>query len=236
GTTLGSDGKEMVEIVEAIRSKGKSQAVIDVNCGAALSRESMIELKKLGVRRIGCSFETINKDLFKELKPGDSIEAKKRLAEMISDVGLELGSGLLAGLSSSPTRWKDYVDFIFYIKQFNNLKSIYVSRFFPYKGIPMENHPRCSAMEGARIISIMRLVLRNIDIKPAAGWSYDDIPIWVMAGGGNRAGGVHVNRAPAYKKNWYLPGTIEYSNKMEFGNTMEVSAKFLNEAGITMDY
>ncbi|MFZ3132803.1 MAG: radical SAM protein, partial [Desulfosporosinus sp.] len=42
GTTLGSDGKEMVEIVEAIRSKGKSQAVIDVNCGAALSRESMI--------------------------------------------------------------------------------------------------------------------------------------------------------------------------------------------------
>lgn len=231
GTTLGSDGKEMVEIVKAIRSNGYTQS-ITVNCGAALSKESLIELKKLGVERIGCSFETIDENLFRKVKPGDSLEAKRNLAEMTRDVGLEMGTGLLAGLDTSPSRYEGYVDFMFYIKEFSNLKSVYVSRFFPYKGIPMENHPRCSTMEGARIIAIMRLVLRNIDIGPAAGWSYDDIPAWVQAGGGNRVGGVHVNRVPSYRANWFLPKAVQYKDKMEIRNTMEVATKFLNELGI----
>jgi len=251
GTTLGSEGEEMVEIVRTIRSEADSQSHITVNCGAALSQDSIMELKKLGVTRIGASFETINEKLFQQTKPGDSLEAKKKLAEMINSAGLELGSGLLSGLGCKdcsekcpigtsgklePSRYEDYVDFMFYIREFENLRTVYVSRFFPYTGIPMADHPRCSAMEGARIIAVMRLVLRDVQIGPAAGWSYDDIPLWVSAGGGNRIGGIHVNRTPHYQSNWYLHQALDYHEGLEFRNTISTATRFLQEMGMSVEY
>ena len=231
GTTLGDEGKEVLDIVRNIRAVSHSE--LTVNVGAALSEETIVELKKLGVSRIGSSFETINPKLFTVLKAGDSLEAKKRLAETIDAHGIGLGSGLLAGLTTDASRYKDYVDFMFYMKSFKNLQSLYVSRFFPFKDTPMENHPRCSVMEGSRIIAIMRLALRNIDIHPAAGWSYDDIPLWVMAGGGNHIGGIHVNRAPTRRNNWYLHTALDYHDRMEYRNTMPTAARLLAEVGIT---
>ncbi len=124
----------------------------------------------------------------------------------------------------------------FFARQFKNLKSIYVSRFFPVCGTPLEDHPRCSTIEGSRIIAIARLVLRDIDIGPAAGWSYDDIPMWVMAGGGNRIGGVHVNRVPGYRNNWYLHSALSYHDRMEFRNTIETAGRLLKETGIDVVY
>jgi biotin synthase len=88
-------------------------------------------------------------------------------------------------------------------------------------------------MEGSRIIAIMRLVLKDVDIGPAAGWSYDDIPMWVMAGGGNRIGGIHVNRAPRRRSNWYLHTALEYRDHMEYTNTMSTAARLLAEIGVT---
>jgi biotin synthase len=231
GTTLGDDGKEVLDIVRSISAM--SHCELTVNVGAALSEETIVELKKLGVSRIGASFETVNENLFKKFKAGDSLEAKKTLAEIIDEHGIGLGSGVLAGLNTDPSRYKDYVDFMFYVRGFKNLKSVYVSRFFPYNDTPMENHPRCSAMEGSRIIAIMRLVLKDVDIGPAAGWSYDDIPMWIMAGGGNRIGGIHVNRAPKRRSNWYLHSALEYRDRMEYTNTMPTAARLLAEIGVT---
>jgi biotin synthase len=230
GTDRRSDGMDIVEIVRTIAPL--TSATITVNVGAAISEENIQELKQLGVKRIGASFETINRDLFQKVKAGDSFDAKVKLAEMINDAGLEFGTGMLAGLTTGLERYKDYVDFMFFIRRFRNLKSVYVSRFFPVTGTPMADHPRCSTMEGSRIIAIMRLVLRNIDIGPAAGWSYDDIPMWVMAGGGNRIGGVHVNRVPGYKNNWYLHSALEYRDRMEYRNTIATAEKLLKESGI----
>lgn len=234
GTNLNSDGKDIVEIVRTIRPLTKAE--ITVNIGAAISEESIMELKKLGVRRISASFETVNRELFSRIKSGDDFDAKVKLANTVNDLDIEFGTGMLAGLTTNSTRYNDYVNFIFFVQQFKNLKSVYVSRFFPVRGTPLENHPRCSTMEGARIIAIMRLVLRSIDIGPAAGWSYDDIPMWVMAGGGNRIGGIHVNRTPGYQNNWYLHSALDYSDHMEYINTIETSSKLLKECGIEVIY
>jgi biotin synthase len=248
GTALGSDGKEMVGIVRTIRAEFGSQFTIAVDCGIALSLDSIIEFKKLGVTHINIAFETINERLFNKTKPGDSLETKKKLAKMIDGVGMGLSSMLLAGLgckncggdcsidNPEPSRYEDYVAFMFYLKQFMNLKEVYVSRFFPQQGTPMENHPRCSAMEGARIIAIMRLVLRDKVIRAAAGWSYDDIPLWVSAGGGNRIGGVHVNRTPHYQNNWYLHQALKCQEGLEYRNTIATDARILKEMGMSVTY
>ncbi len=230
GTDLYSDGSDIVDIVRTIAPL--TSAAITINVGAAISQENILELKRLGVTRIGASFETVNRELFAEVKAGDDFDAKLDLANMINDAGLEFGTGMLAGLTRDESRYTDYVDFMFFVRQFKNLKSVYVSRFFPVRGTPMEEHPRCSTMEGARIIAIMRLVLRNIDIGPAAGWSYDDIPMWTMAGGGNRIGGIHINRIPDYRTNWYLHTMIEYRERMEYCNTIETASRLLKESGI----
>jgi biotin synthase len=230
GTNRQSDGHDIVEIVRAITPLTKAD--ITVNVGAALSQKSIQELKDLGVKRIGASFETVNRDLFRKYKSGDDFDAKVKLADMINNAGLEFGTGMLAGLNTGPTRYQDYVDFMFFISRFPNLKSMYVSRFLPVRGTPLENNPRCSTMEGSRIIAITRLVLRDIDIGPAMGWSYDDIPMWVMAGGGNRVGGVHINRVPGYRPNWYLHSALDYHDRMEFCNTISIASPLLKEAGV----
>lgn len=231
GSSLNSDGSDVVSIVKKIRAV--TDAELTVNVGVGLSYDSLVALKDLGVTKIGSSFEVINPEMFSRFKAGDSLEKKKELARLINDLGIGLGTGVLAGLNIAPSRYEDYADFIFYIKQFKHLDSVYVSRFFPNKGTPLENHPRCSTTEGARIMAVMRLVLRNVNIGPAAGWSYDDIPIWVNAGGGNRIGGIHITRVPTYRKPWFLHTALKYEDRIEYCNTIPMAEQILKESGIT---
>jgi biotin synthase len=250
GTTLGSDGQEMVEIVRSIRSDGKVRCAITINCGAALSQNAINELKKMGVISISSVFETANRKLFKQVKPGDDFNAKNQLAKMINNAGLEMGSGLLAGLGcrscmkkcAVPMRgapeifgYEDYVKFIFKMKTYKNLTNLYVSRFLPYHGVPMDSHPRCSAMEGARIIAVMRLVLRTVDIRLANGWSREETPLWVAAGGGNNVLGVHINRSAEYKRQTGISqDNVENHHNVEYRNTMALTTKLLRELGISV--
>lgn len=231
GTSLSSDGSEVVAMVEQIRQI--SDAELTVNVGAALSHDSLVALRNLGVAKITCSFEIIQPELFSRFKAGDSLEKKKEFASQINDLGFGLGTGMLAGLNLDESRYQDYTDFIFHVKGYQHLESVYVSRFFPNKGTPLEHHPRCSTVEGARIIAVMRLALRHVNIGPAAGWSYDDIPVWVNAGGGNRIGGVHITRVPTYKKPWFLHNVVTYRDRMEYCNTIPVAGPILAEVGIT---
>jgi len=230
GTTLKSDGSDVLEIVSAIRTAGYNDMEIDINCGAAMSFDTLKELKQLGVKLVRSVFETINPQVFNKVKPGDDLEEKKKFARLIGEAGLGLGTGIMAGLSPNETKYQDYVDFIFHIKHYEHLKSVYVSKFFPFNGIPMKDHPSCSDWEAARLIAVMRLVLRDKDIGWAAGWGRDNYPTPLMAGAGNRVGGIHINRTPHYHV--YQNEEYLYEDNMEFHNHMESTSKKLKELGI----
>jgi Biotin synthase and related enzymes len=233
GTTLGSEGHDVLSIVRTIRDAGYTDLAIEVNCGAAMSMETLKELKTLGVHRVSSVFETINPEVFRRTKPGDNLEAKKQFAQRIGEAGLKLGTGVMAGLSPEETKYQDYVDFMFHIKQYEHLQYVYVTKFTPFKGIPLEDHPACSAQEAARVIAVMRLVLPNIDIGAAAGWNPSDYPTPLMAGSGNKASGIHINRMPNWKKGSLLDGCF-YRDNMEYRNTMENVKKRYQELGITI--
>ncbi|MCB8816101.1 hypothetical protein LJE72_11265 [Desulfosporosinus sp. SRJS8] len=47
----------------------------------------------------------------------------------------------MAGLSPEETKYQDYVEFMFQVKQNVHLHYVYVSKFTPFKGIAIENHP-----------------------------------------------------------------------------------------------
>ncbi len=55
GTVVCSDVKDVVEAVKAI--KFASNLDISVNVGPCLSEETLIELKRLGVKEVGSAFE-----------------------------------------------------------------------------------------------------------------------------------------------------------------------------------
>lgn len=206
---------------------------IAVNCGAAMSLETLKELKSLGVYRVSSVFESVNPEVFKRTKPGDDLEAKKQFAKRIGEAGLQLGTGVMAGLSPAETQYEDYVDFMFHIKQYKHLQFAYVTKFTPFKGIALKDHPACSAQEAARVIAVMRLVLPDIDIGAAAGWNADDAPSPLMAGGGNKASGIHINRTPDWRKGTSTDGCFYHEN-VEYRNTMELVKRRHQELGITI--
>lgn len=234
GTTLGSEGKDVLEIVKAIRSAGYTDMDIEVNCGASMSLDTLKALKSLGVTKVGAVFETINPVLFKKMKPGDNLEEKKKFANLIGEAGLQLGTGILVGISSENEKYQDYVDFAFHVKEYSHLKSVYVCKFFPFKGIALKDYKPCSNLEAARVISLLRLILRNKDIQPAQGWLKDEYPNSLMAGAGNKAGGIHINRTPHYKVEYAQRNNCHYEDNLEYFNTMDATREMYKNYGITV--
>ncbi len=234
GTTLGSEGKDVLALVKSIYDAGFTDMAIDINCGAAMSLETLLELKQYGVKMVRSVFETLNPKVFSFMKPGDSLEAKKDFAWRIGEAGIALGTGMLAGLSPQDTRYQDYVDFLFEIKEFPHLKSVYVSKFYPFGTIALQGYEPCPSSEAARVIALARLILRTVDIGAAQGWMESKVVTPFDAGAGNGTGGIHITRTPAYIDTAKQGPHVTYKDNMEYRNNIESIRGYYEERGIEL--
>jgi biotin synthase len=181
GANLAGYDAEILSMVEAMRAV--SDIAIEVNVGPSLGRETVRRLKDLKVSSITSSLETINEEVFKKAKPGDSLEKRKALLEMCEEEGMPTRGMLLIGLGESND---DRIRQLFYLKGLKGMSHIRFSRFNPPAAARYSNHPRCSPWEVARIIAVARLIMPEMQLGLAAGNSHDDIPLWFLAGGGNQ--------------------------------------------------
>lgn len=198
GTTLGSEGMDVLEMVQAIWDSGLRDMKIVINCGAAMSFDTLKKLKEMGVIRVGAVFETLAPHRFSALKPGDDLDKKKEFARLIAKAGLELSSGLMAGLGPAEQRYEEYAYSLEALRDFPNLTYIYISKFRPDPSIPLREVPQCSVEEGARLIAVARLVLRGITIRPSAGWSDAEREMALNAGAGGDLFAMAVHRSGNY--------------------------------------
>ena len=232
GTTIGGDKNKVVEAVKAIKSASNID-VYSINFGPIFSEETLMELKKLGVKEIGSAFETTNEKLFGEVKPGDSLERKKKFAETIDNIGLGLYTVLMVGLGGSYS-YEDYVDQMFYLKEFENFGCLMVARFNPIPGTPLENHPPASPLETARTGAIARLIFRDVDIR-IGGLDYVHLPLIILAGGNRAHAGASIHRAgmAMVREPSFLFGikTTKINNMVLF-NPLPAVTKFVKEAGL----
>ena len=233
GTTIGSRGEKVVEAVKAV--KKATHLGIWINVGPALSEDTLRELKKLGVAEVCSSFEVnpLNERLFREVKPGDDLEARKKLAEMINDVGLGYASVLMCGLGET---YEDRVDHMFYLKQFENFKYFLITWFHPVPGTPMANYPLTSPLEAAKTAAIARLIFRDIDIHVSG---YKHIPLWIMSGA-NRVvhAGASVHRVGSGAGwRWHTIGAeIKHINdRLVFVNLLPTTVRFITGAGMKVE-
>lgn len=224
GSNLQGYDKEIIGMVEAIRAV--SDIDIEVNLGCSFSAETVRKLKGMSMLSITSSLETINEDIFSQAKPGDSLDMKKRLMETCEREGVPIRSMILIGLGESE---EDRIRHLFYVKQFTQLSHLNFSRFMPYPDTAYKNHPRCSPWDVARTVAVARLLIPHVHLGLAAGNTMDDIPLWLMAGGGNQVGAAYVSRMPPE------PGAGEQVIKVDedvyIKNRMPVVERYLEGMG-----
>lgn len=191
GTNLHGYDRELLELVHEIRRS--SDIELEVNLGPSLSKDTIRALKDFGIKSVTSSLEVCNDDLFKQVKPGDSLEARKNLIEMCEQEGMSVRSMILIGIGESS---KDRIEHLFYLKQFKNLRHLNFSRFYPFPGTVCSELPRCSPWDLARSVAVARLILPHVQLGLAAGNGHDDLPLWFLAGGGNQVTGATISRKP----------------------------------------
>lgn len=155
----GYKGKQAVHAAEIV--KGNTQLEILVNVGADLTEKSIERLAELNADTVCCNLETTNEKIFNDVKPGEVLEDRINVCEMVSDVGIELSSGLLLGLGESN---EDRLEHLRFINKFKTLGEIPIMGFNPYNDTPMENHPPCSLEEQLKVVSIVRIMYPEIRI------------------------------------------------------------------------
>ncbi|MBC3889204.1 radical SAM protein [Acetobacterium paludosum] len=193
GTDLnGGFNEPLLEMVRIIKAHSGLQ--LEINLGPSLKKETVEELKKLGIDSITSSLECNASEVFSRAKPGDSLERRQELLQFCDDANIPSRSMMLVGLGETD---RDKIEHLFFLQRFRKLYQLRISRFKPFPGTAYQNNPRCSPWETALVTAMARLILPNIEISLAAGNSSDDIPLWYMAGGGNQLLGVSIaKKAP----------------------------------------
>ncbi|NPB01995.1 MAG: biotin synthase BioB [Methanopyri archaeon] len=183
GAYRGDGGKLAVVAARAVKENTNLELLI--NFGPDLSEGTIAELARLGVETVCCNLETVNRELFRRLKPGDSFEARLEVCELVCRYGIDLSSGLLVGIGESP---RDRAEHLRFLSRFDTLAEIPVMGFNPYPGTPMEDHPRCPLLEQAKVMAVARLAYPDVMITaPTPTIGPEEVEVALMAGADNLA-------------------------------------------------
>jgi len=185
GSDLKSDGKEIVDYVdnlgETIRKHGLQLTITGL---PYISLENLEKLKDLGVREIGCPFETLDREVFYDVKPGDSLERRIEQAKLADKAGLGFYGALMIGIHDLTERQtpldsvlKDYVEHLFMLKNFEKL-SVCIYSFMPLPGVPLADKHKTLQLEVAKVGALARLIHKDVNIDI----STNDLGLSLMAG------------------------------------------------------
>ena len=169
GTQAGTEGSQTT-LQAAVVVKEASGLATWVNNGPSFTPADVVKFKELGVEGIACGLETVNPSIFAELRPGDSLKQRQELIHATEAAGLGIDNTLMIGLGESwdgDHPYEDWVDFLFYFKQFRHLRIIEIHPFRPIPGSPVAHLPAGSNFETAKARAIARLIFRDIDIAGA---------------------------------------------------------------------
>ncbi len=213
----GYNGKEVIRALKAVKSASNLEVL--VNAGADLTEECILELKKYKIDTICCNLETTNKTVFNNVKPGENLEDRINVCKMVKKHGVELSSGLLIGIGET---YEDRVEHLFFLKELD-VEEIPIMGFNPYKETPMETCPKCSAIEQAKTIAIVRLLFPDIRITSPTPTMGPELSQFALLGGASNIATVIPDNHPMNIKGVGNPKT---------GNLKDVIC-MIKELGLT---
>ena len=143
-------------VLEAVKTvKEKTGLEVLVNVGGDLGREEVELLKSAGVETVCCNLETVNRELFKRLKPDDSFKKRLKVCEFVKEAGLKLSSGLLLGIGEDDKDRKEHLKLLKSLE----VDEVPVMGFRPYPKTPMESIPPAPLEIQIRVIERVREVI-----------------------------------------------------------------------------
>ncbi len=231
GTMQRGAGEKVIAAVKAVKAVAPGMDIW-VNVGPSLSKEDLLILKELDVKEVCSSLEVYNPELFARIKPGDSIDARMKLAEEINSTGLGLTSVMMVGVGATN---EEYVKHLFWLRRFENLSHLPITGFRPVPGTPLEKKKMALSIEVAKVGAVARLVHRKIDIS--FGGIMNDpqlLPLWIMAGA-NRAihMGPHIHRSGGWSRAALPPEIITKNmGEMEFRNFLPFTIRMVEKTGL----
>lgn len=131
-----------------------------------ISKDSLKELKKSGVRRYHHNIET-SRRFYSEICTTHTYEDRIQTILNAKEVGLEVCSGGIIGMGE--TR-EDRIDMAFELRNLGVL-SIPINILMPIKGTPLEKQERLSEEEILKTIAIFRFINPKANIRLAGGRS-----------------------------------------------------------------
>lgn len=176
-------GQHAVKAAEIVKENTSLELL--VNVGSDLTWGALEKIAGYGTDTVCCNLETTNENLFRTVKPGETLDQRVRVCRMISECGLELSSGLLLGIGES---YEDRIRHLEFLRGFPTLGEIPLMGFNPYIGTPMEHHPPCSLKEQMKTIAITRILFPSIRITvPTPTIGPENVKYSILAGADNLA-------------------------------------------------
>lgn len=214
----GYKGKQAVNACKIVKSN--SDLEILVNVGGDLTEKSIKQLAELGADTVCCNLETINEKIFRQRKPGDSLEQRIETCKKVSESGIGLSSGLLLGIGESV---EDRLKHLRYLSNFKTLEEIPIMGFNPYEDTPMANHPPFPLIEQLKIVAITRIMYPHIRITmPTPTVGPENVEFSLKAGANNLATVIADN----------YPHEVKGVGAPEYGNYSEV-VRVIEKLGLT---
>lgn len=213
----GYKGKHAVNATRIVKENTNLEVL--VNVGGDLTEKSVNQLVELGVDTVCCNLETINENVYNEVKPGETLQQRIDTCQMISDAGIELSSGLLLGLGESP---KDRIKHLRFLNNFDTLGEIPIMGFNPYDDTPMANHPPFPLKEQLKFIAVTRIMYPEIRITvPTPTIGPKNVEYSLNAGANNLATVIADN----------YPLTVKGVGSPSYGNYKQV-VEVIEELGL----
>ncbi len=187
GSDLNGQDEIILDIIKMARNITNMEIEIDV--GAPLKIETLETLKDYNVT-VYSAIETINSELFKDAKPGDSLDLRIELLDNLEKLNMNIGT-IVMNMGNE----KDFYDSIEFLKKYKNLKYLYFSTFKPVKGTPWENKKPANIEDTIKFIEYSRYIFPDkhialADVEIEGG----SISPWILReldhGAGNTLAGI----------------------------------------------
>lgn len=148
------------EIVEVISEIKKMDIAVTLSLGEK-NFEQYEAYKKAGADRYLIRIETTDKNLYEKMHPKMNFENRVRCLTDLKNLGYEVGTGSLVGLPNQTL--SSLADDILFFKEID-ADMIGLGPFIATENTPLENQQNGSFNLARKMISIVRLLMPNINI------------------------------------------------------------------------
>lgn len=152
-------------IVEDIKKDHPEVTVC--TCLGFLDDEKAARLKEAGSDRYNHNLNTAE-ERYEDICSTHTFADRQDTVQHASDAGLSPCSGLIAGMGETD---EQLVDVVFALRELD-VDSVPVNFLLPFEGTPLESYKQLTPMKCLRILSMVRLVHPNKEVRSAAGREY----------------------------------------------------------------